>query len=780
MEEKDRLALLDLFEGIKKDDVEIFGKYVKSSNTRAICYGRFPLLSLLYLYRASKIIKIYEKDLLNIDTYYFFPEIYEMYSAFRKEAGRGLRLYAKGYATEKVISPYAMLAFLGEDDYLAKLSKHCQPTDAEKENIQQIYRIRHNATITFDGGKIAFKGRPMPPKKQLACLLTSGITLLFLVICILSLTLFGNFFGGGFSGKPTYLFNENQLQLASTVKGNYLLKNNISSSLVAESFEGVLDGDGNTITLNSYPFIKDFSGEIKNVTFLFEKDFEITQSGGLLFDTNNGTLDNVKIIIKSKVIDTTPEMEKNEEQTQNEDCILSGIANINKGVINNCIIEENLSLVGNGTGNIYLVGLVNENYGEINNCIITENSSLQGEDCDVIGLVMSNMQNGKITSTHRFGKLEQISNQPAWHPNVIGFVNDNYGTIDGCGSGGEILSKSTVSMSENTIETVAVGFVHTNEEPIILVEGAMQTFTPIITNCENTAIVRAVNEATITTDETKSNNITINALACGLALVNYGEISNSNNQGDIYATSTGNSFAVGCVYSNYNTISKTDSSGKVMVNAEKNGEGGGIALYNTYSETQTDFYVGAVSECNNYGDISVTTEGLGYVGGIVGVNTYQVISCKNTGNLYCKTDNDIYMGGVCGVTSYFTYFFTTYYSQTSTCGAECQIQVDSTATDSLRLIGGIVGYCQGKVMNCFSALDMILTSTDKSYVGGIIGLAQYGSTTCDNNYYLKTEILKTGLGALYYGNTFNPIEDINSGSNSCATLEELKATEVYR
>ncbi|MEG1395268.1 MAG: hypothetical protein RSD04_05895, partial [Clostridia bacterium] len=54
---------------IKSDNAEAFGGYVSAKENLSICYGKFPILSLCYLFGSKKIIKLYENELLNITKY---------------------------------------------------------------------------------------------------------------------------------------------------------------------------------------------------------------------------------------------------------------------------------------------------------------------------------------------------------------------------------------------------------------------------------------------------------------------------------------------------------------------------------------------------------------------------------------------------------------------------------------------------------------------------------------------------------------------------------------
>ena len=49
MTDKDRENYIRLLQAIEEDDTDVFSELVKSTAAKSISFGRFPLLSLLYL-----------------------------------------------------------------------------------------------------------------------------------------------------------------------------------------------------------------------------------------------------------------------------------------------------------------------------------------------------------------------------------------------------------------------------------------------------------------------------------------------------------------------------------------------------------------------------------------------------------------------------------------------------------------------------------------------------------------------------------------------------------
>ena len=65
----DLVTVQDLFLAIRKDDREKFDVIITRYQCTDLCFGRFPVLSLCYLFGAKKIIKQYESHLLEVKSY---------------------------------------------------------------------------------------------------------------------------------------------------------------------------------------------------------------------------------------------------------------------------------------------------------------------------------------------------------------------------------------------------------------------------------------------------------------------------------------------------------------------------------------------------------------------------------------------------------------------------------------------------------------------------------------------------------------------------------------
>ena len=126
-----------LHRAIVSDDVAAFDAIVgQTPDAGRLCYGRFPLESLLILYNARKILKTYSPA---PGDYVFTEEYAADYLRFKREAGAALRLYIGG----KTVSP----------DEMALICGMRVPESAFAENgerLNEVYRLRARKNLKKD------------------------------------------------------------------------------------------------------------------------------------------------------------------------------------------------------------------------------------------------------------------------------------------------------------------------------------------------------------------------------------------------------------------------------------------------------------------------------------------------------------------------------------------------------------------------------------------------------------------------------------------------------
>ena len=127
-----------IFEAIKKDDLKLFSSLLTSPQDFQICFGRFPLLSICYLFESYKILSVYENRLLSVNRFEKIYEPFEIYKKFKQKAKRCLRLYV---GSEKIVYPIEMLAILNEQRLIKDNYKKLFKNEEILNNITKIYNI---------------------------------------------------------------------------------------------------------------------------------------------------------------------------------------------------------------------------------------------------------------------------------------------------------------------------------------------------------------------------------------------------------------------------------------------------------------------------------------------------------------------------------------------------------------------------------------------------------------------------------------------------------------
>jgi len=328
-----------------------------------------------------------------------------------------------------------------------------------------------------------------------------------------------------------------------------------------------------------------------------------------------------------------------------------------------------------------------------------------------------------------------------WTPIGYGYSEAKYysGNFDGNGKTVNL----TYNISNSYVNYVGLfgrlgtaGSIHD-----LTVTGSVSGTTNVggIVGCSAGAITNCTNKAVVTSSSGKGGGIA--GSAEGGTIVNcssYGKITGSgtaNDCGGIVGRTTA-ATVKGCM--NYGA-----ASGYYNI--------GGIAGNVYGSDT--------VTECGNYGDITVDCTGYlsatHSAGGIAGYvyQTGTVSSCFNKGTV---VSNDWSVGGIVGYVNSSTGTVENCYNGGT---------VSSTMTGT-PYVGGIVGRgnnASGKVQNCYN-YGAVSTTGTATYVGGVVGYAN-GTTNVSNNYYL------TGSAAIGLGKSTD-----NTTAEDAAALKTISAS----
>lgn len=415
-----QVDLNKILTAIKTNDLVLFSSCIKGN--KGLSFGRFPILSLCYLYKASKIIKKYKNELIKITKYIFVDEPYEIYKNFKTIAGRCLRLYVN---QNNLVSPIEMMAIVHKDSDVKKYFNLFIRENKIIKNLQTIYTI-YVQKFEIKNNKVFISKPLLSAYQKKVCKLSFITSLCFVCLVSIISLIVGLTTGLGTSFSPFKINDVSAFYSAlSSTSGNYVLTKDLSLNSLPTSidFGGEFDGNNKTIFVKSN--LKDNlidvnNGTIKNINIVYlDSTLTITKNLSLLVNTNNGYIENVNITCASLNLNC---------KKSNKDIFISGYANTNNGVINNCKITFNSLVSTEGDGECFVNGFVGTNNNTIKNCVFL-NSEINTAECDVSGFATFNNKNAKILNCKNYAKLTQTSQVDEWSPNVAGMVLTNYGLI---------------------------------------------------------------------------------------------------------------------------------------------------------------------------------------------------------------------------------------------------------------------------------------------------------------------------------------------------------------
>lgn len=429
----------DIFLAIKHDDVVSFSVLVKGNEN--LSFGRFPLLSIIYLYDSKKIEKEYFDVLCKISDFRFIPEYIEIYKIFRAKGKKVIRLYRDS----NVISPIEMLCVLHRDGYVSKKFNQFSKTEKAIDNIKKIFAL-NKQKVVVTSTTISISRAPLSHRQIYISKLSIAIACVFVVVALGVYITTGVTVGLSLEISPLKISTQSQLVDALNSRGHYILQEDIILENFEEisQFDGLLDGGGNTIFLTSLPskyLIKINNGSIKNLNIVYEDIVDtISYSQSLFVYTNTGNLSGINITCDSFKLSCN--------KSDAVDIHISGVAINNSGNVKNCTIKiggELESVVGNGE--CTFSGVVGSNNGDIQSCVF-ESGKILTRNVDICGIAESNEASGRIINCVSKGALAQESAIEGWSPSIGGISIANYGYIYNCKNLGDISIGSTANTSE--------------------------------------------------------------------------------------------------------------------------------------------------------------------------------------------------------------------------------------------------------------------------------------------------------------------------------------------
>lgn len=452
--------LLKVFEAIKSDNLKLFTSLMLSKSDLNISFGRFPILSLCYLYRSEKILSKYEKYLANINKFEVVQEYFEIYKDFKKHAKKALRLYAD---SETIIFPIEMIAILDNRNLLKNKYKILFKNEEILNRLQKIYNLNQKINIIATKESLVCESKKLSLKQKVLAGFLAGVLVVLSAFSFVSISMINGLFGAGTASSPIYISNEEEF-ITALEKGEryYVLENDVTlSKLVSvDKFSGTIEGNDHTLKLaDNQPtaLIQNLSGAVQNLNVEFFVDGLVFSSSYSILATNlTGNVQNCSFLGQIKANLNT----SNISAENVSDLYVSVIAVESTGTISDSVVSLFADANNLGQTNAYISAFVGVNRGTISNSS-TSNSKFESDTIDLAGIVAENY--GSISNVVNNTELNQRSNKE-WNPNSAGICMINYGTINDSKNFANVSSESTRvdKTSVGIPEVIASGIVCIN------------------------------------------------------------------------------------------------------------------------------------------------------------------------------------------------------------------------------------------------------------------------------------------------------------------------------
>ena len=435
---------------IRSDDVGEFDSLMQKVPCGKLRLGRFPVLSLMYLYNSHKLISSYESELIKITEWKELKEPAGVSHKFGKAAGKCLRLYFN-----EVVSPVEMLLVLDKTAKLKKVYPLVKPPETVNERLKSIYYVKYSLKVKFDGGNIIIDRRPLRrgEKKKLFTAVVACVLALSLIIAVPSSVVS---YARKHAGDVTAF---EQIDFSS--KTTYTLKNDIviPDGFTVRKSNCTIKGDGHEIVFGRRASIGEFGGKMSNLTIfsygnpIFSactetavlEDITVNVNADITTEVNTafvavvnyGTIDDVTLNVSGKVYAYGEE--KLDEEGNPIASVLSfgGIVSDNyySGTVKNCTVNfTDFSLEGVKHANASFGGIAGINRGEVRDCTLS--GDITSDTFDLGGACYANV--GTVSEVKSSVNLTQVSSDEGWYPTVGGIVIQNESTVEYCVNTGNI------------------------------------------------------------------------------------------------------------------------------------------------------------------------------------------------------------------------------------------------------------------------------------------------------------------------------------------------------
>lgn len=568
-----------LLQAIKNDDIKAFDAMMENTQCGQYRLGRFPVLSLIYLYNARKLQKAYERAFLEITAYGVLSEPMEISKKFSAKAGKCLRLYIG-----EIVSPIEMLLILDKTKRLEKVYPYFkQNSSAIKGRLKSIYYIKYSLSVKFVGDSIVIDRRPLSyrEKRNIA---TAVICIFLTLVIVIGVPITVD----SLMPKPVEgeVLRLKDIDFASDKV--YTLKRNISipDNYSAEEVNCTIVGEGRKLTFGKGASLGTLNGKlsgltveskgnpifnllsptavIADVTLNVNADVESKESTAFLATSNYGLIENVTLNVSGKINALASGAEATAELTFGG--IVGGNYALNAnyiGTVRNCVVNySQFYLTGEASANAVFGAVAGVNNGYVENCKVT--GEIAANTFDIAGICSVN--NGLLSNDVNEARLSQTSADGGWNPVVCGIVSQNTNSVQKCQNIGELSAVSTYVQSDAA-------------------DGDMLSVT-----------------------------------VAGIVYNNSGTVELCKNSGDITADGKGNAYVGGIAAHSFSSIAKCLAVGNISVSAQKI-YAGGILAQSEVTIQRGYVYFGNVDSCISDSNLNVSAEGenaVCLVGGIVG------------------------------------------------------------------------------------------------------------------------------------------------------------------
>lgn len=446
-----------LLEAIEKDDIKAFDALMKEAPCGKYRLGRFPVLSLLYLYHARRIILAYEEKFLKISAWEELREPVGALKLFSERAGKCLRLYRSD-----VVSPLEMLLILDDTKHLKRFYPFVAPSEDVKARLKNIYSVKYALGIRFEGNNIILDRRPLTYGEKKKRLIISLSCALAVAIAVAAPVTAVSLMPDRAAGEVTKLRHINfSAQKTYTLKNDIKIPDNYS----VKEVKCTIIGGGNKLVFGKNATLGELSGEmsdleiqtsgspifsvctqsgvLSNVTVNVDADIRTSEGTALVAVTNYGTLDGVTLNVSGKLSATAGSKNDADElifggMVQTNSYTAVSLTSFAYGTIRNCTVNyADFTLKGELSANATFGGIVGVNNGYLQSSTVT--GDISADTFDLAGACYVN--GNKLSKVVNETNLKQTSSDGGWTPIVGGVLIQNVGTVEYCENTGNLSVK---------------------------------------------------------------------------------------------------------------------------------------------------------------------------------------------------------------------------------------------------------------------------------------------------------------------------------------------------